>query len=50
VTCDACCVMSNVLLQMSSAQPRDENLPNYIKAAQKFTVDWDAISKKIQVA
>ena len=34
---------------MSSAEPREETLPNYIKAAQKVTVDWDAISKRIQV-
>ncbi len=57
MTCDvsrALCgvwrVACDVLLQMSSSQPREETLPNFIKAAQKFTVDWDSISKKIQVA
>jgi hypothetical protein len=45
---DLSCVASRVV-QMSSAEPREETLPNYIKAAQKVTVDWDAISKRIQV-
>ena len=34
---------------MSSSQPREETLPNFIKASQKVVIDWDQISKKIQV-
>jgi hypothetical protein len=34
---------------MSGSEPRQETIANFIKAAQKVTIDWDAISKRIQV-